>query len=131
MDTAENNQEILLKRIDVSEKIINGLENGKFLHLLKLLGNARFDSYEITDLDAFQDDCERPDVKKFLDAAEFRGTVHVSLEPLPRVRLFTARDLSESSALLLSNSQQRIAALTYSALGLDMSGLGSLITDRL
>jgi len=126
MSSEENEKAVLLRRIDVAEEVLGGLEEGRFPAITKLLGNARFDSYEITDLKAFQDDCERPDVRKLLDAAEFRGTVHVSMEPLPRIRLFSVKGISESVSYLLSNSQQRIAALTYTAMGLDMTGLGDI-----
>ena len=48
------------------------------------------------------------------------------MEPIPRISLFYDRDITEAEASLFATSLQKVAAMAFAALGLDMSGLVSV-----
>ena len=78
---------------------------------------------QITDREAFEDRASQPDIERLLAASQASGTVHVSMDPAPRISLFYDKELSEAEASLFATSLQKVAALAFAALGLDMSGL--------
>lgn len=113
----------IVQRFAAADFILAELEKGRFPNLHKLLKNARVDLRQITDRKPFEDSTEQPDIEKLLAASRTSGTVHVSMEPVPRMSLFYDKGLTEAEASLFATSLQKVAALAFAALGLDMSGL--------
>jgi hypothetical protein len=113
----------IVQRFAAADFILSELERGRFPHLSRCLKNARFDLRQITDREPFEQKAEQPDIEKLLAASKASGTVHVSMEPVPRISLFYEKELNEAEASLFATSLQKVAALAFTALGLDMSGL--------
>jgi hypothetical protein len=113
----------IVQRFAAADFILSELERGRFPHLSRCLKNARFDLRQITDREPFEQKAEQPDIEKLLAASKASGTMHVSMEPVPRISLFYEKELNEAEASLFATSLQKVAALAFTALGLDMSGL--------
>ena len=126
MSNEEDLKKRIVQRVAAADFILSELEKGRFPYLSKFLKNARFNLRQITDREPFEERGEQPDIEKLVAASRVSGTVHVSMEPVPRVSLFYDKDLSEAEASLFARSLQKVAALAFAALGLDMSGLVSM-----
>jgi len=126
MSNEEDLKKRIVQRVAAADFILSELEKGRFPHLSKFLKNARFHLRQITDREPFEERGEQPDIEKLVAASRVSGTVHVSMDPVPRVSLFYDKDLSEAEASLFARSLQKVAALAFAALGLDMSGLVSV-----
>jgi hypothetical protein len=123
MSNEEHLKRRIIQRFAAADFILSELEKGRFPHLSRCLKNARFDLRQITDRGPFEQKAEQPDIEKLLVASKASATVHVSMEPLPRISLFYEREVSEAEAALFATSLQKVAALAFAALGLDISGL--------
>ena len=126
MSNEEDLKKRIVQRVAAADFILSELEKGRFPYLSKFLKNARFNLRQITDREPFEERGEQPDIEKLVAASRVSGTVHVSLDPVPRVSLFYDKDLSAAEASLFARSLQKVAALAFAALGLDMSGLVSV-----
>jgi hypothetical protein len=113
----------ILQRFAAADFVLSELEKGHFPTLARFLGNARFNLRQITDTEAFREPSDQADLEKLVAASRLSGMVHVSMQPVPRLSLFYEQNLSEAEASLLSSSLQKVAAMVFAALGLDMSGL--------
>ncbi len=125
-----SNEEQLKKRIvqrfAAADFILSELEKERYPNLRRFLKNARVNLRQIADREPFEGRGEQPDIEKLVAASRLSGTVHVSLEPVPRISLFYDKDLSEAEASLFARSLQKATAIAFAALGLDMSGLVSV-----
>lgn len=125
-----SNEEYLKKRIvqrfAAADFVLSELEKGRFPYLSRFLTNARFNLRQITDREPFEERGKQPAIEKLLAASKTCGTIHVSMEPMPRISLFYDKVLTEAEATLFATSLQKVAALAFAALGLDMSGLVSV-----
>jgi hypothetical protein len=129
-----SNEEYLKKRIiqrfAAADFVLSELEKGRFPNLSRFLKNARFNLRQITDREPFEDRAGQPDIEKLLAASRASGTVHLSMDPVPRISLFYDKELNEAEASLFATSLQKVAAVAFAALGLDMSGLVSVEESR-
>jgi hypothetical protein len=123
MSNEEQTKKRIVQRAAAADFILSELEKGRFPYLSKFLKNTRFNLRQITDREQFDDRETQPDIETLLEASRASGTIHVSMEPLPRIALFYEKDLSSAEASLFALALQKTAALAFSALGLDMSGL--------
>lgn len=125
-----SNEEYLKKRIiqrfAAADFVLSELDKGRFPNLSRFLKNARFNLRQITDREPFEDRTQQPDIETLLAASRASGTVHLSMDPVPRISLFYDKELSEAEASLFATSLQKVAAVAFAALGLDMSGLVSV-----
>jgi len=126
MSNEEHLKKRIVQRIAAADYVLSELEKGRFPHLSKFLRNARFNLRQITDRGPFEETGDEPHIDKLLAASRASGTVHVSMEPVPRISLFYEKELTEAEASLFATSLQKVAALAFVALGLDMSGLVSV-----
>jgi hypothetical protein len=129
-----SNEEYLKKRIiqrfAAADFVLSELEKGRFPNLSRFLKNARFNLRQITDREPFEDRAGQPDIEKLLAASRASGTVHLSMDPVSRISLFYDKELNEAEASLFATSLQKVAAVAFAALGLDMSGLVSVEESR-
>ena len=123
MSTDDHLKTRIVQRIAAADFVLSELEKGRFPYLSRFLKNARFTLRQITDREPFEERAEQPDIENLLAALRACGTVHVSMEPLPRISLFSDRGLSQAEASFFATSLQKVAALACAARGLDMSGL--------
>jgi hypothetical protein len=123
MTCEEQLQKRIVQRFAAADYILSELEKGRYPHLSRFLKDARFNLRQITDHAPFEERDDQPHIEKLLAASKASGTVHVSMEPVPRISLFYDKELNEAEASLFATSLQKVAALAFSALGLDMSGL--------
>lgn len=126
MSNEEHLKKRIVQRFAAADFVLSELEKGRFPNLSRFLKNARFNLRQITDHGPFEDRAEQPGIERLLEASRASGTVHVSMDPVPRISLFYDRELSETEAVLFATSLQKVAAVAFAALGLDMSGLVSL-----
>jgi len=115
----------IIQRFAAADFVLSELEKGRFPHLSRFLKNARFNLWQITDRAPFEDRLTQTEIEQLLAASRASGTVHVSMEPEPRISLFYDKELTDAEASLFATSLQKVAALAFAALGLDMSGLVS------
>ena len=116
----------IVQRFAAADFILSELEKGRYPRLSRFLKDARFNLRQITDREPFEERGEQANIEKLLTASRACGTVHVSMDPVPRISLFYDKELTEAEALLFATSLQKVAALAFAALGLDMSGLVSV-----
>lgn len=126
MSNEEHLKKRIIQRFAAADFVLSELDKGRFPNLSRFLKNARFNLRQITDRGPFEDREEQPNIEKLLAASKSSSTIHVSMEPVPRVSLFYDKDLTEAEASLFATSLQKVAALAFAALGLDMSGLISV-----
>jgi hypothetical protein len=126
MSNEEHLKKRIIQRFAAADFVLSELEKGRFPNLSRFVKNARFNLRQITDREPFEDRTQQPDIETLLAASRASGTVHLSMDPVPRISLFYDRELSEAEASLFATSLQKVAALAFAALGLDMSGLVSV-----
>jgi hypothetical protein len=126
MSNEEYLQKRIVQRFAAADFVLSELEKGRFPYLSRFLTNARFNLRQITDREPFEERGEQPAIEKLLAASKSCGTIHVSMEPMPRISLFYDKVLTEAEATLFATSLQKVAALAFAALGLDMSGLATV-----
>lgn len=123
MPNDESMNKRIVQRFAAADFILSELEKGRYPCLSRFLANARFNLRQIKDREPFEEHGEQPNIEHLLAASRACGTVHVSMEPIPRISLFYDKELTEVEASLFATSLQKVAALAFAALGLDMSGL--------
>jgi hypothetical protein len=126
MSNEEHLKKRIIQRFAAADFVLSELEKGRFPNLSRFLKNARFNLRQITDREPFEDRTQQPDIETLLAASRASGTVHLSMDPVPRISLFYDKELSEAEASLFATSLQKVAAVAFAALGLDMSGLVSV-----
>lgn len=126
MSNEEHLKKRIIQRFAAADFVLSELETGRFPNLNRFLKIARFNLRQITDREPFDDRTERPDIETLLAASRASRTVHLSMDPVPRISLFYDKELSEAEASLFATSLQKVAAVAFAALGLDMSGLVSV-----
>jgi hypothetical protein len=126
MSNEEHFKKRIIGRFAAADFVLSELEKGRFPNLSRFLKNARFNLRQITVDEPFEDRTKQPDIESLLAASRTSGTVHLSMNPVPRISLFYDRELSETEASLFATSLQKVAAVAFAALGLDMSGLVSV-----
>ena len=123
MSQDEHLKKRIVQRFAAADFVLSELEKGRYPCLSRFLKDARFNLRQITDREPFEDNGDQPEIEKLVAASRASGTMHISMEPMPRVSLFYDRELTEVEASLFATSLQKVAALAFAALGLDMSGL--------
>lgn len=126
MTNDEHLKKRIVQRFAAADYILSELDKGRYPHLSRFLKNARFSLRQITNHAPFEERGEEPQIAELLAASKASGTMHVSMEPVPRISLFYDKGLNEAEASLFATSLQKVAALAFAALGLDMSGLVSV-----
>ena len=115
-----------IQRLRVAEHALELLKGGELPQVRKYVFGATYDVREITDLDVFHRLATADDsLKPLLKHSKSEGFVKVSFSEEEGFHFtgFRERDCTEVDALLLAHAQRSAAALTFAALGLDMSAV--------
>lgn len=114
----------LLNRLEVAEHAIQLLDSGKLPGVRKLLYGARCELRKITDSNLFwADDSTDTELAREISASKQVGVIRSTPDDVSRFHVFYKSELSSVEQLLFAKTLQSFMAVTYAAIGLDMTAL--------
>lgn len=111
-------------RFELAETALRLLETGKLPHLQRLFSRARCDLREITDPNAFNNaKSSDADLTAELNASRQVAVIRSTPDCVSRFHVFYEQRSNVMQEALLAKVLQSFMAVTYAAIGLDMTAL--------
>lgn len=119
----ENDQ--IGSRLLTADRALRLMEAGELHALRRFVFSARFEVRAIEDVEVFEAGASTSEgLQRMVDASGLGARIHTELvDGRPRIVLFSNSKPSSEMAELYSRALATVGALTYSALGLDMSAV--------
>ncbi len=118
------------RRLQRVEYFLELLKNGELPHLRYFVANARFEVRSAENAESIDQLLHADDAREVIrDTTPGAVVTAELLDGHVQVTLLHDKNAAESNAKLYALTAQAVGALTYAALGLDMTGLG-LIPDE-